>query len=73
MKITHFKPPHPRIRIDAGKAGVIEADNILIRAWARILVREAKERGNQITENDFDDRRELTFDHPLDEVRTLET
>ena len=67
MKIIHYKFPKTAIRIEAGLAGELTADNILIRTFAAQLEAD----GSNISKVDFPDREERTFDHPFDDLQVM--
>lgn len=67
MKIIRFKYPKRGLRIEAGLAGVLEADNILIRTLAGQLETE----GTNSRKEDFPDREETTVDHELDRLQVI--
>jgi hypothetical protein len=56
------------VRIDAGKAGTLQGDNILIRAVARLLEKDAT---GEVKFVQGKDGESITFPHPLDEIETI--
>ena len=68
MKIIHYKYPRRGIRIEAARAGVLEADNILIRRLAGQLQSE----GKVVNKEEFPDRWETTVEHSMDDLQVID-